>query len=308
MPGVPREPGSPPWGPGPGPVGPGAWEGWVGIERLAGRVFLPSPEDRGPLRAGEADALLEFARERAPRIYRAMVGLRERSPDRFRFRLEQAAPRLRHLKRVYELSPRLGELLERHARTMFDLEQLRRELGELRAVDRPAFEREVVRLRPLLAEMMTIELDALDALAGQLEVRFERNVEERVHALLSDEVFLEDKPPAIRALVAEIRAAEGTDAEVLRAQLHAAVSHHLRGEVEMLRRRAQDARTYLEVAIEHRFERNRRWLERPPGPPHPPSGGWRGGPDRAGPHDGPPPPPWEGEPRRERPGRREPRP
>src|SRR5262245_8235020 len=49
--------------------------------------FRPQPEDLGPVRPGEEQALLDFARDNLPRVSRALTNLRSRNPQGFRERL-----------------------------------------------------------------------------------------------------------------------------------------------------------------------------------------------------------------------------
>lgn len=235
---TPVEPGGRPWG-----------------SRLGQRLLRPSPEDQGPLRPGEEDELLAFAREHMPRFYQLMDGVRQRSPERFRERLAEQAPRLRHLKRVFEYSPRVGRSIQAHAENLF---KIHREARAWRAAapESPERERALQAIRPLVAENVRLEADALDGLADALAARRDTRIEERVAYLTGDQADLSAGPEKLRLLVAAFQsAAAGSERDAAREQLRGAVAAQLNEELATLRQRATDMRTRADQEVDERMQR-----------------------------------------------------
>lgn len=231
------------------------WHGPLGGHRLAQRLFSLRPEDRGPLRPGEGEELLEFAREHAPRIHAALEQLREQGPEDFARKLSEYAPRLRHLKRIFEYSPRLGRLIRAHADGMFRMQRLRRALEHAPpgSALRGQLEQE---LRARLAESVALELEVLEVLAGELEERRDQRVAERVAALLAPDADLTAEPEAVRGLVAACHAAaDGAERDAQRTRLMQAATRQVDAELDALRERIRQMRGAAAEEVDRRLER-----------------------------------------------------
>jgi len=235
---TPAEPGGRPWG-----------------SRLGQRLLRPSPEDQGPLRPGEEDELLAFAREHMPRFYQLMDGARQRAPERFRERLAEHAPRLRHLKRVFEYSPRVGRSIQAHAENLLKIHRAARMLRTA-APESPERARALQSIRSLVAENVRLEADALEALADGLEARRDARVEERVAYLTGDQADLSAEPEKLRLLVAAVQSAPpGSERDAAREKLRGAVAAQLDEELATLRQRATDMQTSADQEVDERMQR-----------------------------------------------------
>ena len=86
------------------------------LDRVFGAPSMhPDREDFGPLQPGEEEQMLDFARDRTPRLYGMLNELRRRSPARFRENLEERLlPRLRQIRRLCEDNPAIGARLIDH--------------------------------------------------------------------------------------------------------------------------------------------------------------------------------------------------
>ncbi len=228
---------------------------WPKGPHLAQRLFRQLPEDQGPLRPGEEDELLAFARQHMPRFYRVMEAAREHNPERFRRQLTEHAPRLRHLRRVFEFSPRIGEIIRTHAENQFKAQRQVRVL-QLSAPDTPGYQQGLASLRGLVAENVRLESDALEAMAGVLEERRGVRIDERVAHLTSNDSDLKDEPEGLRRLVESYQAATADDErEQLRQQIRDAVGRQLDAEVSALRKRAAEMRAGAAEDVDRRMER-----------------------------------------------------
>jgi hypothetical protein len=235
-------------------------------------LLHPAPEDLGPLAPGEEEGLLAFAQEHMPRFYDAMQRLRQRDPDRFRARLEENAPRLRRLRRIYENNPRLAEIIQTHAENMFTIHRKLRQLRPA-ASDPAQYEATLQAVRALIAENVRLEAEALKLLAAELEARREQRIAEHVARLLDTRNDLADEPEGLRELALAARSADqGPQGEDASARLRQAVTERVGGEIEALRQRSAQMRENAGEEVDSRLKA----LLSPPGPgedrptgPHP---------------------------------------
>lgn len=238
----------PPWSkgpPGPGHRGPG-WE-------LGRHLFRLLPEDRRPLAPGEDEELLAFVRQNMPRLAEALERLRERDPERFRARLTEQAPRLRHLRRIHELSPRLSEIVRQHAENML---QVHRALRSLRRAAPTTPEAALVEqeIRQRLTDSVRLEIEALTVMAAALEQHQAERVAERTASWLADDADLTDAPDEARTAVAAYREA-ATDAarDAARATLEQAATAQVANEIAGLRGQAQRMETNVPAEVDRRL-------------------------------------------------------
>jgi hypothetical protein len=248
----------------------GRGEGGGTAERFARRLFRIAPEDRGPLRPGEEQELLTFARARLPRIAEALETLQQRDPEKFRERLAEHAPRLRHLRRIYDLSPRLGDILRTYSLNLVEIERRSRDLtrGEAASAER---DQQVAALRERLAENVRLECEGLETLAGQLEDRRAERTAERLANLTTADVDPAALPPHVRDLVAAYQnAATDEERAAAREKLQVAAAQHVDLEIAALRERAAHMRQRAEEETDRRLERvlEGRGREERSAPPH----------------------------------------
>lgn len=253
-----------------GPRGRGPREGaqsrpWrdMGGWRLTQRLFRPSPEDRGPLREGEAEELLAFVEEHMPQFHSVMQHLRERDPRRFEEKLAEHAPRLRHLRRIFERSPQIGRIIKAHAENGF---QLRRDMRALRRArdDSALHERALQAVRERLAKGLDLEIKALETLADELEENLAERVEARVTYLLSEAADLASQPEKLRELVDAVQAEEaGAPRDEALAKLRGAVTRQIRSEIKALRERCGEMRAGSPEEVDRRLAHLVEMLDRP---------------------------------------------
>ncbi len=243
-----------------------------------GRLFGMGPgpalfelhvSDRSPLREGEAEELMEFAREHIPRAYYLLNALREESPERFRQRLTEHAPRLRQMRRVYEYSPEIGELVRQHAETRLMMRKRAMRIARVRA---PSLqERAWERLRGTVARSVELEIDILEARAEMLVAQRTALIEEASDHLLSSDAIPAGAPPRLRELLAAYHAAETEPARnAARSRLMEGIERRIDKEVQVLQTRADDLRADAPAEVDLRMERLRTEAEergRRGGPP-----------------------------------------
>jgi hypothetical protein len=207
------------------------------------------------LRSGEEAELLAFAQAHTPRLYSVMSALRRRSPERLRERLGQFAPRLRHLRRLYEQSPRLGQIVQVYAENLFEMQRGVRALRQTPAGS-ASYADERQELRKLVGNNVRLESDALAALAEEVEEHRAERVAERMSYLLSDDADVAAAPEHVRNLVAAVRAARD-DSERERAgdRLRDALAREVSQEVRALRERVERRRQDVTAEVDRRMER-----------------------------------------------------
>lgn len=237
----------PPWSkgpPGPGHRGPG-WE-------LGRHLFRLLPEDRRPLAPGEDEELLAFVRQHMPRLAEALERLRERAPERFQARLAEQAPRLRHLRRIHELSPRLSEIVRQHADNMLLVHQALRSLRNAApATPEAALLEQQVRQR--LTDSVRLEIEALTVMAAALEQHQAERVAERIASWLADDADLTDAPDEARAAVAAYREAGTAARDAARVSLEQAAAVQITSEIAGLRGQAQRMEANVPAEVDRRL-------------------------------------------------------
>lgn len=253
----------PPWSkgpPGPGRRGPG-WE-------LGRHLFRLLPEDRRPLAPGEDEELLAFVRQEMPRLAEALERLRERDPERFQARLTEQAPRLRHLRRIHELSPRLSEIIRQHAEKMLQVHRALRSLNHA-APTTPAAALLEQEARQRLTDSVRLEIEALTVMAAALEQHQAERVAERTASWLADDADLTDAPDEARAAATAYREA-GTDAarDAARVSLEQAAAVQIASEIAGLRGQARRMEANVPAEVDRRLAELRE--------PRPPRMGERG--------------------------------
>lgn len=234
-----------------------------------GLPLPPSPEDEGPLRPGEVEELLEFARQKMPDMYRVMKRMRDRNPAEFDQRFEPRAPRVRFLKRIFERNPRLGNLIARHALNQKDIIEARNRLVRRPKAppDRPA----VQYIRAHVANSVRGEVEIFRELAQMLADNREGEIDRWVERMLAPDFDPLAQPPRFRDLLDDIRAANDDARPALEARLREQVAQRIDEVIHGLRRRADRMSANEREEVD---ERLRRILEGgPPGPVHAAPGG-----------------------------------
>ena len=240
-PGEPRRHGGPGWG-----------------RDFVTRWFRPAAEDRGPLKPGEDAELLAFAQEHMPRLHEALAALRTANPQLFQRKLGENAPRLRHLRRVFQASPELGQLIRKYSENQFELQRLARQLRP-RPGSEAAAERVVQEARPLVAENVQIEIEALELLQKQLQEHRAVRIAARMRYLQDRGADLAAEPEWVQQLVERWRAAGGSDSEraAAAAELRAGIERQVEAEIAAAGERAAEMRERGAAEVDARLERFR---------------------------------------------------
>lgn len=242
------------------------------VERLlGGNPFRPQSRDMGPLREGEADELLNFARQRidnaapsAERIFGWLEEARNRNPQRFESEMQKAAPRLRHLKRLSETSKPLFDAISEHVRNDRQLTRLGREWS--RTGPRPLIQQTLRgEIAALVRRNLEIKIDVLGRMIEQATERRDQLITDESARLQSAEASMADGPQRDGgrgerrdALPAELRDAvtkirESTDPaerERLIGELKTRVAAHIDRAVGFLRERQADLQARLDEETE----------------------------------------------------------
>ena len=228
-------------------------------------LFRPEPQDNDPLADGEEKELLAFAQEHMPRFYRAMENLRRKKPDRFESRLREHVPRLRQLRRIFESSPRIGEIILQHAENEYKVRRVTRVVHDERP-DSPLHQRAMHELRQRVSTGVRLEIQVLEVMVAEREAQREQRIADRVTYWLADDADLATLPQEARELVQAYR--DATDDETrqqAREQIERAATRWEGAETGALRKRINDWRSATEAEVDSRIQR----LLKPPGPPAP---------------------------------------
>jgi len=228
----------------------GSW-----LVRLPGAsVLRPASEDEGPLSDEEREQLTEFLRLRAPRVHRWLTELRARNPAAFEQKLQQAAPRLRQLRRIFDRNPELGENLLRYSENLQRIGRARRAWYE-RTDPR---ERERIRdgVRQMLAQNVRIEAAVLEDEADELEQQRDERVEAALARLTATDADLAGEPEELRQLVAQWQAAaDEQQRAALTDELRRVCGAQIDEEISRLRERAAARRANAVEEVDRRMER-----------------------------------------------------
>lgn len=228
------------------------------VERLmGGNPFKPQPEDFAPLREGELDELIQFAREKldagaapADRLFGELEDLRNRDPQRFRAELgPRIATRLRHMKRLAEQAPELFNDVVEHIRNGKIVQRLAREWTRS---PRPM-------IRQKIRDEVRGKLFRNIGLQGNVLERMLKNAADRRDRLIDDEIqrLIDGPPPGgpqnpppdsqpppepadMRAMIAKLRSStDPAETQRLRGELRGRISRHMDRALNMLRERRE---------------------------------------------------------------------
>ncbi len=232
--------------------------------------FRPLPADWGPVGKGEGEQLLEFARANVPRLSERLAQIQLRDPADFDKRLNEAAPRLRMLKRLFAANPRIAANVVRH---IDNIELVKRATrlwlnAEDEPVRRTRIENEV---RRRISDLVEIERALAEARAADIRANREQILSDEVARLTAPGVPADPEPRDIRWFVEAYQvAASDADREVAREDLRDLLSILLDDQVEILTERAEDFARDKDKIVERRLEGfRRRAMDGPAGPRFP---------------------------------------
>lgn len=237
------------------------WGGPLAGHDVAKRLFRLAPTDRGPLREGEAEELLEFTERCIPRLHAALLSLRENDPEQFRRTLEEHAPRLRQMKRVYELSPELGDLIREHTKNEFHLRRVAHRLQRI-GTDSWRSNRFQRRARELIADNARLEIKTLQTVVTKLEEHRDERIAARVDYVLEQDTDLSEYPARLQELRDAYQSAEDDELRTrIRDHLTTLAGQQIDRELDEYRTRIKTMRADLSDEIETRVKRFRERVE-----------------------------------------------
>jgi len=248
-------------------------------------LFPERESDFAPADAQEREALLEFAKERLPRIGRALERLKRWRPAAFEQRIQDAAPRLRQLQRIYAFDEEVGDAVTRHAVLFRRVHEAHRAYHRARDADPVKEAQALGALRAALAKIAELETLILEKQVASLEATRDDRIETRVDSVLSGRPPAAALPPEIRELVERHAQADETEQDAIRAALRALASKRELEEEAAWRERLEYLKAQPAAVVDRRLE----WLkEQPPrrGRPRGPGArGFRGDHDDGSPND-----------------------
>ena len=219
------------------------------------RLFRPLPEDYRPLDEQEQRSIEEFIRQHAPGLYRQLRKLQRENPERFKQRLDESAPRLRALRRVFQRDPVLGRAILRYAENRQKLARAR-QIWRQAAIAPDTLRRLRGAIRRLMADNLRIERDVLNDHLAQLQTHRKERVQHELDRLADPDTDLAAESPEIRELAAELRAARNDEERAaLRAQLTPLVEHSIDTEIKRIYRRVTRMREHAGEEVDRRVKR-----------------------------------------------------
>jgi hypothetical protein len=265
-------------GPGPELGGP------RGLRPLPLHELFPAREsDFAAVDAEERAELLAFAKERLPRIGRALERLKRWRPAAFERRIQDAAPRLRQLQRIYAFDEEVGDAVTRHAVLFRRVHEAHRAYHRAHDEDPVKEAQALGALRAALAKIAELETLILEKQVASLEATRDERIAARVDSMLGGRPPAAALPPEIRDLVERHATADASEQEAIRAELTARATEHELDEEAAWRERLEYLKAQPTDVVDRRLE----WLkEQPPRRGRPRGPGERG--FRGGRADGPP--------------------
>lgn len=218
--------------------------------------FRMTEQDRGPLAAGEGDELLNFARAEVPRVAQALERMRNERPAEFPKRLEQAAPRLRFLRRLFAENPRMARLFVKRAENEQDLNRM----GRLwrASPDKPTQRRRIENeLRRRLVENLRLDNQIMEARLAQLRETRAARIQADLERLTAANADLAGEAPEARRLVAVWQAAATPEEKRrVRARLQELMTQKIDDEIALVGERLERHRQEpAEEKVERRLQR-----------------------------------------------------
>ncbi|RMF78776.1 MAG: hypothetical protein D6744_09735, partial [Planctomycetota bacterium] len=241
------------------------------LDRVLGAPTLhPQREDFGPLRPGEQDELLDFARDRTPRLYGMLTELRRRDPARFRENFSRRIlPRLRQIRRLCEGAPDICDRLIEHIENQQSILRATMALRSRRISDNER--RQVLaRVRGWEAANLRIEDAVMNDWIESLKSRRDDLLERFIELAQDPDANLAGEPAPVRKLVERLRTAQNDEqrAAVL-AEAREAIGRRIDERISNLEKRLAERRKNRDRELEQRMRR----YAHPPGrdferPPH----------------------------------------
>ena len=175
-------------------------------------LFRPQPEDEGPLEPGEQQRLENFLRQHAPLLHDSLKQLRTKDPAGFEQRLQDAAPQLRRLRRIYQRDPELGQNVIKHAENLQRVRRMRRAWCE--SEDKPEARRGIEdEMRRIVAENLQVEILVLEDRIKEFEQQRDQRIELEYERLIAKDADLSGESSEVRELVLSLNVA-GSEAEI----------------------------------------------------------------------------------------------
>ncbi|MFO0839838.1 MAG: hypothetical protein U1D55_15105 [Phycisphaerae bacterium] len=223
---------------------------------LAGAGLLrPAPDEWGPIRPGEEQRLMEFARRNMPGAYSLLTQAQQRNPQMFERRLQMIAPRLRHFERISGQYPDFARALVGGVESDQALAQA---VGDFRRAPQNSPQRQPA--ETLLRQRIAARLDAQEQIGRQgLEILSQER-EQRAAAIADQLLANPDRLPPdadeIRERIERIRSAtDDAEREALESAFRTAVSQRYAQQLERMQEHVQHLAERRAARIEAGMQR-----------------------------------------------------
>lgn len=225
---------------------------------LGGNPFERRRGDAEPLAEGEEDELRQFIEDHVPAaMQRRLSFIRRRNPDAFR---QRAVPRLRQLKRVFEMDPELGGQMIEHMKNNEQLGQLRRQYQS----EPEERERIRERIRALISENYQIETTVLAGRVQQMRDQRKAKVAELLALYEDPETNVSGSPAPVRDAIDAWRSAStDRDRRKLGKRLKELAQSRIDREIEYAEKRIAQRQEREPDAIDRTYDREIMAIERP---------------------------------------------
>jgi hypothetical protein len=231
-------------------------------EEVRQAPWLPRSEDRGPLRPGEEQELLDFARTHIPQLARLLEQVNRNNAGALEGRQRDMIPQLRRLMRLQEKHPKLADLIRRHIEATHDIRRNTRMLHGADP-DSPRWPAMAGRFRQAMRNVVEIEIDAMQEHLEELRRTRNERVQQRIDYLLAAATDLADEHPSMRQVVDTIRKEQDPKRRQERIdRLRQRMTAGMESDERRIFNRVELMRESKEELIENRFQRAMDDLER----------------------------------------------
>lgn len=221
----------------PGPPGSGPAAG-PGDLLPAGPMWRPGPDDFGPLRPGEREQLMDFARREMPGLFRLLRRFEQQDPNAFEVRFQRGAPRLRFLRRMFERDVQLARDTIRHSEKFQEL----RRAGEAfrdNAGNAARQRRARVEAQRSAADLVQLKIKVLEARAAWWSRHRDFDLDKAIRLMTAPGAPLAAHPPDLRRKIEAVRKAPDDSArETARADLRSALLERVDDQIAAFREQA----------------------------------------------------------------------